>query len=125
MTTWTRQDLRAIGGASEIRIATLREDGTTRSALPIWVVRVGDGLFVRSYHGPGGSWFRQATAHPHARISGGGRDITVRLVPDGDTARGDVDQAYRVKYGRGGFGAAMTTAAAAGTTLRLEPADPA
>lgn len=119
MTTSTPNDLAAIGSASEIEIATLRRDGTARSPLPIWVVRVGDELFVRSFHGPGGSWFRQAIAHPHARISVAGRDLTVRLVPD-HTSRGAVDEAYRTKYGGSGFGAAMTTPAAAATTLRLE-----
>jgi hypothetical protein len=48
MSTWDPQDLRAIGSAREVRIATVRPDGTTRSPLPIWVVRVGDELFVRS-----------------------------------------------------------------------------
>lgn len=119
--TWTPKDLREIGGASEIQISTMRGNGSLSSPLPIWVVRVGDALFVRSYHGPDGRWFRRVLAHPQATISGAGRDITVRLVRDADASRTDIDEAYRSKYGSGGFGAAMTTSSAADTTLRLEP----
>jgi hypothetical protein len=123
--TWARTDLDVLGAASEIRIATIRRDGTPRTPLPIWVVRVGDELYVRSYHGPGGTWFRQVEAHPYARVRGADRDATVRLVPADASVRAAVDRAYWAKYGRGGFGAAMTTPDVAATTLRLEPGDPA
>lgn len=58
--TWTEQQLAVIGDAFEIDIATMRADDTVRRPVPIWVIRRGDDLFVRSYRGPSGSWFRQA-----------------------------------------------------------------
>jgi hypothetical protein len=122
---WAADELTRLGATSEIHIATLRTDGTARSSLPIWVVRVGDELFVRSYHGVGGSWFRRVTAHPFARIRGAGRDFVVRLVPADGALRDDVDRAYWAKYGRRGYGAAMTTPEAAASTMRLEPANSA
>jgi hypothetical protein len=121
MSTWSPSDLRAIGNTREIRIATVRPDGTTRTPLPIWVVRVGDELFVRSYHGPDGSWFRQVTAHPYARVTAAGREIAVRLVPAEAPSSAEVDDAYVAKYGRSGPARAMITPAVAATTLRLEP----
>ena len=123
MSTWDPADQRAIGSAREIQIATMRRDGSTRTPLPIWVVRVGDELFVRSYHGHEGSWFRQVAAHPYARLRAAGREIVVRFVPAEVPSRAEVDQAYVAKYGRRGPGAAMITPAVAGTTLRLEPSD--
>lgn len=122
---WVADELTSLGATSEIHIATLRTDGAARSSLPIWVVRVGDELFVRSYRGTRGSWFRQLTAHPFARIRAAGREFVVRLVPADGALRDDVDRAYWAKYGRGGFGASMTTPEVAATTMRLEPAAPA
>ena len=68
MTAWTRQELDAIGGADELDISVRRPDGTAASPVPIWVVPVGDSLYVRSYPGIGGSWYRHArsTEHAHA-----------------------------------------------------------
>ena len=48
MTTWTSDELDKIGSAEELQIASLRRDGTLRKPVTIWVVRVGDDLYVRS-----------------------------------------------------------------------------
>ena len=55
MTSWTNNELTRIGSAEELAIAPLRRDGTRRTAVPIWVVRVGDDLYVRSYKGQDGA----------------------------------------------------------------------
>ncbi len=48
MTTWTSDELSKIGSAEELEIASLRADGTLRKSTTIWVVRVGDDLYIRS-----------------------------------------------------------------------------
>ena len=48
MTQWTSEELNAIGNAEELQIAPHRRDGTLHRPVPIWVVRVGDDLYVRS-----------------------------------------------------------------------------
>ena len=58
MTTWTSEELNKIGAAEELRIASLRRDGTLRKPVIIWVVRVGDDLYVRCVNGRDGAWFR-------------------------------------------------------------------
>ncbi len=121
MNTWTQQQLALIGGAPEIVIATVRVDGTLRTPVPIWVVRVDDDLVVRAYRGPSGTWFRHVTARPQGQISVAGATFTVDLLPDQATPTSRIDQAYAAKYGRGGYTSAMTTPAAASTTLRLTP----
>ncbi len=40
MTTWTGDELNKIGTAEELRIASLRRDGTLRTSVIIWVVRI-------------------------------------------------------------------------------------
>lgn len=119
--TWTTEDLDRIGGTGEVDIATVRRDGTLRSYLPVWNVRVGDDLYVRSYRGPGGSWFRQVRNHPHAHIRGRGFERRVSFEEADGGLRGAVDAAYRDKYGSGMYVDAIIAPAAADTTLRLIP----
>ena len=47
------EGLHHLEDVEEIRIGFRRLDGSTRS-VPIWVVRVGDDLYVRSVRGPDG-----------------------------------------------------------------------
>ena len=98
MTTWTDDELTRIGEADELRIASTRPDGTLRPAVIIWVVRVGDDLFVRSAYGSKNPWFARAQASRSGRITAGGveRDVTFA---DADPARSDaIDAAYHAKY---------------------------
>ncbi len=57
MTTWTSDELDKIGKAEELQIASLRRDGTLRNPVTIWVVRLGDDLYVRSVNGRTAAWF--------------------------------------------------------------------
>jgi hypothetical protein len=49
MTNWTHNDLERIGAAEEPQLATFMKDGMLRRPVIIWVVRVGDNLYVRGY----------------------------------------------------------------------------
>jgi hypothetical protein len=51
MSAWTSEELTGIGTATELQIASRRRDGTLRSPRTIWVVRLGDDLYVRSMYG--------------------------------------------------------------------------
>jgi hypothetical protein len=123
MSTWTEGELGDLGAATELRISTRRPDGTLRPAVPIWVVRTGDGIYVRSYRGAGGGWFRHATANGSAHVQAGNVDHEVTVSLTGTTARAEIDAAYRAKYARYGRGYVepMTADTAAATTLQLTP----
>jgi hypothetical protein len=100
MTAWTSDELTKIGAAEELRIASLRRDGTLRNPVTIWVVRHGDDLYVRSVNGRTAAWFRGTLLRHEGRIGAGGveKDITFM---DADHAIDDeLDAAYRTKYGR-------------------------
>jgi hypothetical protein len=45
---WTPDELERIGRAEELHIAAKRPDGTLRPEVPIWVVRSGAQLYVRT-----------------------------------------------------------------------------
>jgi hypothetical protein len=102
MTTWTSDELTHIGTAEELRIASLRRDGTSRKPVTIWVVRHGDGLYVRPVNGRTGAWFRGTQARHEGHIQAGGVDKDVTFVDvDSDLALNDqIDAAYRTKYRR-------------------------
>ncbi|TDC18339.1 DUF2255 family protein [Streptomyces sp. 8K308] len=124
MPTWTNDELSRIEHADELQIAPLRGDGTPRSAIPIWVVRDGDDLYVRSYRGREGAWFRSAQRSHEGHISSGGVDRDVSFVDEADPALNErIDAAYRAKYRR--YSAAyvdpMVAAPARDTTLKLVP----
>jgi hypothetical protein len=100
MTTWTSDELTRIGSAEELQIASLRGDGTLRNPVTIWVVRLGDDLYVRSVNGRTGAWFRGTQVRHEGHIQAGGTDKNVTFV-DGDPGINDqIDAAYRAKYRR-------------------------
>jgi hypothetical protein len=98
MGAWTDEDLSNIGEAEELTLASVREDGSLRRPVTMWVVRDGDHLYVRSVNGRGSSWFRGAEDRHQARIRAGGVEKDVDLV-ETDDADDELDAAYRAKYG--------------------------
>jgi hypothetical protein len=124
MTTWTSDELNKIGRAEELEIASVRHDGTLRHPVTIWVVRLGDDLYVRSYRGRGGSWFRGTQVRHAGRIRAGGVEKDVTFVEETDPGMHDqIDAAYRTKYCR--YGAryidSMLAPEARAATIKLVP----
>jgi hypothetical protein len=120
--SWTTDDLDRIGNADELHIAPRGKDGTLRRAVPIWVVRVGDELYVRSWRGDGGRWYRAARTSGEGHISAGDVSKDVVLLAAGDEIDAAVDAAFGEKYGRyTGYVEPMVAPQARATTLRLVP----
>jgi hypothetical protein len=68
MNIWTKSDLDKIARAEELEIATRRRDGTLRDPVTVWIVGVGDDLYVRTVKGRAGAWFRGAVASHQRRF---------------------------------------------------------
>ena len=122
MSDWTAADLERIGDATELDLASRRDDGTLSPFVTMWVVRVGDDLYVRSVNGPSASWFRDTRARDEARVSAGGVERDVRLVDVADMDDA-LDAAYRAKYRRYAANIIdhITSPKARSATLRLVP----
>lgn len=107
----------------EARIET-EEDGK-RSSVIIWVVVTPDGVYVRSYRGPTGTWYRRIRRSGKGVLRVGRRRVTVHAEPDTDPERNRrVDHAYEQKYGSRWpqeTAAMVKPAAVRRTTLRLTP----
>ena len=101
MTTWTSDELNKISIAEELRIASLGEDGTLRNPVTIWMVRVGDDIYVRSVNGRNSAWFRGVQTRHEGHIRAGGVDKDVTFVEEPDSNINDqIDSAYAAKYRR-------------------------
>lgn len=100
MKNWTNEELDTVGKADELRIASLRKDGTLRSYRIIWVVRVDDGLYVRSVNGRDSDWFRGVRTRHEGRIQADGveKDAAFEEITDLAVQK-EIDSAYRAKYG--------------------------
>ena len=100
MTAWTSEELGKIEAADELEIESLRGDGRLRGPTTIWVVRLGDDLYVRSVNGRTAAWFRATQDRHEGRIRAGGVEKDVTFV-DADRGIDDaIDAAYRTKYRR-------------------------
>jgi hypothetical protein len=120
---WPADELEQFGGADEISISTRRRDGSLRPFVPIWIVAVGGALYIRSYRGTGGAWYRHATQHPVGSIRSEDHHADVTFAPADQTQREAIDAAYRAKYARYGdtYLRPMLAEQAVDATLRVVP----
>lgn len=99
MSSWTDDELAQIGDAEELQIAGQQQDGTLHKPIIIWVVRHGDGLYVRSVKGTRAGWFRGTQERHEGRIWAGDIEKDVLFVAETDPAiNAAIDATYEVKY---------------------------
>lgn len=98
MSTWTGDELDRIGGAEELRISSRRRDGSFSRGIIIWVVRVGDDLYVRSAYGPDNPWYVNARRRRTGRIAAAGVEREVDFADASDAEPEAIDAAYHTKY---------------------------
>ena len=118
---WSLEQLDELARAEEIDVAAEHVAGAPSRYTTIWIVGVADELYVRSYRGPNGSWYRAAARTGQGRIRVRGTEHAVRVGPAKDLDRTTADAAYRAKYGRSSYVDTMVTDSAAATTLRVVP----
>jgi hypothetical protein len=126
MASWTQNELTAIGNADELQLEALKNDGSMRRPVTMWVVRVGDELFVRSANGPSGKWFLATQVQHKGQIRAGGVLRKVNFVAETDAAVNDkIDAAYNSKYGHYNrtFVDPMVTPEIRLSTIKLVPQD--
>ena len=123
MTTWTNDELNKVGNAEELKIASLRSDDTLRKPTIIWVVRVGDDLYVRSVNGRTSAWFRGVQTRYEGHIHAGGVDKDVAFMEENDSnINNQIDAAYTTKYRRyASIASSMTTPTVRAATIKLVP----
>jgi hypothetical protein len=111
-----------LDAAPEIDIETRAGDDAPVHCTTIWVVVDGEDVFVRSYRGESGRWYREISGHPDAVVHIDGESQPVRAIPASDPeSAGRASDAYRNKYADSSVVDSMLTDEVTPTTLRLEP----
>ena len=123
MTTWESDELDKIAATDELEITSVRRDGRLRNPVTIWVVRLGDDLYVRSVNGRTSAWFRgtQDRHEGHIRADSVEKDVIfVDAAPD---LNDQIDAAYRTKYRRyaASIIRSIVSPEARSTTIKLVP----
>lgn len=125
MTDWTRNDLERIGAAEELQLTTFKQDGTLCTPVTIWVVRVGDEVYVRAYRGHETAWLQHLRRRPEGRIVAGRvtKDVMLVDASSDEVLSDEIDAAYQAKYRRysATYVRPMIAPQARATTLKLVP----
>jgi hypothetical protein len=100
---------------------TIRTSASPTRAIVIWVVVVGDGVFVRSVRGAGAKWYASAAADGQATLELDDQRWPVSVTSVSDPAQiGEVSRAYLAKYATSRYAKEMVRAEILSTTLRLD-----
>ena len=120
--TFEESDLDLLATTKEIKVETHSQSGEVHRTI-VWPL-VRDGVvYLRSYRGPGGRWYREAIADPHIALLFDRRRLPARAVPATDAASVEAcSEALREKYRRSYSLEAMLAADVLSTTIRIEPA---
>jgi hypothetical protein len=112
----TLSDLRDRKG---VRIRTEKHPDST---VVIWTVVADDEVFVRSFRGAKGRWYRDLATGGPATLEFAGRRLRVQAIPASDPAAIErASHAYLSKYRSSSYAQAMVQPEMVPTTLRLEP----
>ena len=119
--TFEESDLDLLASAKEIRVETRSSAGEVHKTI-VWPL-VRDGVvYLRSYKGPGGRWYRESLADPEIALLFDRRRVAARAVPATDAASVEAcSAALRDKYPRSYSLEAMLIPDVLPTTLRIEP----
>jgi hypothetical protein len=123
MTDWQPNTFAEIDRNEELTLVVSREGRPTKR-VPVWVVTVGDDVYVRSYKGVTSMWFRrvQADQHQALGLSTGDTDVVFENVERTDPVNEAISSAFAAKYAKYDYVSAMSEPAAVEATLRVVPA---
>ena len=120
--TFPESDLAKLAQLEEIEVETSSADGVVHRTI-VWPVVRDNTVYLRSYKGPEGRWYREALAEPSVALHVDGRRLPALAVPAVDAASIEAcSAALRDKYRGDSSLAAMLVADVLPTTLRLVPA---
>jgi hypothetical protein len=124
--TWFQEDLDLFGGAAEVEVSSVRRDGSWSRSRIVWIVRVGDQLYLRSVNGPEASWYRSTRSRHQGRLEAHGKLRDVMWVDIDAAEHPDINPAIDAEYARKYRGSTSAIAhinskQARGTTMRVDP----
>lgn len=119
MVSFAAETLRQL---STVREVSIRTDKHPKSAIVIWVVVADDEVFVRSWRGVNGRWYRDLAQGGPADLEFDGSRLPVQAVPANDPAAiARISDGFLQKYRTSSHAQDMVRTETLPTTLRLEP----
>ena len=119
MAKFDANTLRELRDLPEVVIRTEKHPET---GVTIWVVVADDEVFVRSWRGAEGRWYRDLAAGGPATLEYAGRRLAVQASPaDDQDAVARVSREFLRKYQRNNHAQEMVRSETLPTTLRIEP----
>jgi hypothetical protein len=118
MSSFDAATLATLSTKQEIGIRTTR---TPDKPVTIWVVVIGDEVFIRSFQAAKGRWYQSVAADGLATLDIDGQQIPVRATPADAAAIDRVSAAFLAKYQPSPYAKEMVRPETLPTTLRLEP----
>ncbi|HEX3413602.1 MAG TPA: DUF2255 family protein [Stellaceae bacterium] len=119
MAKFDADTLRELRDVRELRIRTGKHPKT---AVVIWIVVADDEVFVRSWLGARGRWYRDLAAGGPATLEFAGRRLELQAFPAGDAASvARASAEFLRKYQPSSHAQEMVRPETLPTTLRLEP----
>ena len=101
MDRWSPDFLALLHDLKEVDLETTAGDGRTSHRATIWVVVDEGEVFIRSWKGERGRWYREIRERPEAVLHAAGQSVSVRREPavDPESVRRVSDAARRLKAG--------------------------
>jgi hypothetical protein len=119
MTNFDADTLREL---NDVREVAIRTEKRPKSAVVIWVVVADDEVFVRSWRGTKGRWYRDLAGGGPATLEFAGRRLPVQAFPANDsTAVARASREFLMKYQPNSHAHEMVRSEVLPTTLRLDP----
>lgn len=116
------EQLDQLAKAEEVEIETQKDGQSPVHRTIIWVVTIGEDVYVRSVRGVTARWYREISANPTGALYLGGQRIPIHaeLATDAETVA-RVGEAYQRKYSTSPAMPSMLREETLVTTLRLTP----
>jgi hypothetical protein len=118
--TWADSQLKDFDATENLLVRCSGIDGRLDRGVPVWVVVIGGGVYVRAYQGVRRGWFRRAIRLHQGAVGTTTTQLPAQFEGSDGGVRTRIDAAYRLKYGHYSYVSSMLTAAAA-ATLRISP----
>lgn len=118
----TKFDADTLSTLRNLQEVIIRTEKRPQSGVVIWIVVAGDEVFVRSWRGTRGRWYKDLAKGGPAILELDDRQLAVQTIPasDPDSVTA-VSREFLTKYQRSSHAREMVRADILSTTLRLEP----
>jgi hypothetical protein len=118
----TNFDAETLGKLRDLQEVFIRTEKHPKKAIVIWVAVADDEVFVRSWLGAGGRWYRDLAAGGPATLEFADRRLAVQAIPANDPlAVARATNEILRKYQHSSHAQEMVRAEILPTTMRLEP----